>query len=156
MPAMQSLIRCEPVDYVSLATLHERSPLKTIDALFGLRCRRHLCPGSDPREGQAWLGYEWSWTTSNQWTLVFTPPRGKQMTVRNGAASWVQQRSSQSRLWRERERERERETLHWKYFKCPKLIQTAKTLRNVKVKTAQVVQEKKQKISMFLNENISK
>jgi len=41
-------VRCEPVDYVSLATLHEGSPLKTIDALFGLRCRSHLCPGSDP------------------------------------------------------------------------------------------------------------
>ena len=62
---------------------------------------------SDPREGQAWLGYEWSRTTSNQWTLAFTPPGGKQMTVRNGVASWAQQRSSRSRLWRERERERE-------------------------------------------------
>jgi len=41
-----------PVDYVSWATLHEHSPLKTIDVLFGLRCRSHFCPGSDPREGQ--------------------------------------------------------------------------------------------------------
>ena len=32
-------------------------------------------------------------------------------------------------------------------------MQTAKTLRTVKVKTAQVMQEKKQKICMFLNEN---
>jgi len=100
--ACQSLIWCEPVDYVSLATLHEHSPLKTIDVLFGLRCRSHLCPGSDPREGQAWLGYEWSRTMSNQWTLVFTLPGGKQMTVRNGVASWAQQCSSRSRLWREK------------------------------------------------------
>ena len=102
--ACQSLIRCEPVDYVSLAKLHEFSPLKTIYVLFGLRCRSHLCPGSDPQEGQAWLGYEWARTTSNQWTLVFTPLGGKQMTVRNGVASWAQQCSSRSRLWRERER----------------------------------------------------
>ena len=44
-------------------------------------------------------------------------------------------------------------TLNWKYFKCLKLIQTAKTLETVKVKTIQVMVEKKQKISMFLNEN---
>ena len=55
-----------------------------------------------PREGQAWLGYEWLRTTSNQWTLVFTSPGGQQMTVRNGVASWAQQRSSRSRLWRRR------------------------------------------------------
>ena len=104
--ACQSLIRCEPVDYVSLATLHERAvhwrpSTRCLDC--DADCRSHLCPGSDPREGQAWLGYEWSRTTSNQWTLVFTPPGGKQMTVRNGIASWAQQRSSRSRLWRERE-----------------------------------------------------
>jgi len=102
----QSPIWSKTVDYASSATLHERNQLKFIGVLCSLRCRSHHRPGSDRQEGQAWLDYRWSRTISNQWTLVCTPPGGKQLIERNGVVSWAQQCSRRSRLWRERDRKR--------------------------------------------------
>ena len=87
--ASQSPTWCELADCASSATLHKRKQPNFIVVLYGLQCRSHHHLGSDPREGQARHGYEWSRTTSIWWT------------ERNGVASWAKQRSTRSRLWRE-------------------------------------------------------
>jgi len=67
-------------------------------------------------------------------SLAFIPPGGQQLTVENGVASWVQQCSSRSRLWKEdREEIQNLEPFRPIYTRMRARLQIVLHLRSVKI-----------------------